>query len=261
MPHHERSLLDEYSRIGLSPPSWAYPLEPSIPFIGRNYDKCGRVLVYASAENLSHYRRKPDSMPAFLRDDRRLNRHRAAYEVDPGGFFPSVHMAPFEDGSLLVAAWFYLRRCRGEAPDDPRELLESIAAANFCKFSIENPTNVDYAEDRKKQTASLPYVKADLKELQPECVILPRSIWKVPSVAKDLRSLLKREPLALPQFNPRVVHMHLQKHEARAKELESSLGGTPLPFWIARMKGYKTGSPYRFLAEIEEVIDPVSSKN
>ena len=88
-------LLAAYARIGLDPPSWAYPLPPSIPFIGRNYGRWGGLLVYASAENLSHYRRKPESIPGFIKDDRKLNRHRASYEEDPGAFSPRVHMAPF----------------------------------------------------------------------------------------------------------------------------------------------------------------------
>src|ERR1044071_3802784 len=184
------SLLAEYARVGLGSPRWAYPLPPSIPFIGERYGKWGGLLVYASAENLSHYRRKPGSKPDFVQDSRVLNRHRAAYEADHGAFFPRVHMAPFEDGSLLVAAWYYIRRRESEAPGDPRELLESMAAANFCKFSIDDQTNQDYVDNREKLAVSVPYVRADLEVLRPQAVILPRSIWQQNHVQHALGPLI-----------------------------------------------------------------------
>lgn len=56
-------LLAEYRSIGIEPPSWAYPLPPSIPFIGKKYGRWGGILVYASAENLSHYERGKERSP------------------------------------------------------------------------------------------------------------------------------------------------------------------------------------------------------
>ena len=46
---------------------------------------------------------------------------------------------------------------QGAAPTDPRDLLESIAVANFGKFSIAGSTNRDYAGDHARLHCSLPY--------------------------------------------------------------------------------------------------------
>ena len=248
-------LLDRYRAAGLTHPDWAYPLPPTIPFIGKHYPSWGGILVYGSAENLAHYERDPDTRPIFLKDDRVRDRHRAAFSQDPGGFFPRVHMAPFEDGSLLVALWYLVWLRHGAAPNDPRELLESTAAANFCKFSIAGLKNRDYAGDRAKLTTSVPYVRADLTVLQPATIILPRSIWKHREMQVAIRAVAATaEIVALPQFNPRVVNIHLARHAERARELETELNGTPVASWIARMQGYAQGTPYRFLAEMTALL-------
>src|SRR5206468_6920965 len=129
------------------------------------------------------------------------------------------------------------------------------AAANFCKFSVEGAKNHDHAGDREKVPVSLPYVRADLDALRPQHVILPRTIWREGYVQDGLRPAFRgRGPLALPQFNRTVVNIHLMKHAARVREIEQELSGTVLPSWITQMKGYATGGPYRFLAEMDEVL-------
>jgi hypothetical protein len=108
-------LIAAYQARGLKFPDWAYRRRregttppPSVPFIGRRYGRWDGVLVYASAENLADYERNPDrDHPPYFVDGRVWNRHRAAFATDPGsGFFPNVHMSPFNDGSLLVAVHY-----------------------------------------------------------------------------------------------------------------------------------------------------------
>ncbi len=164
-------------------------------------------------------------------------------------------MAPFNDGSLLVATWYFIWRVHGDAPDDPRDLLESIAAANFCKFSLGGTNNRDYAGDPRKLAISVPYVEADLRILQPATVILPRSIWKHREIQEAVRAAAPRvRVVPLPQFNPRVVNLHLAKHDERARKLEAALRGTVLAAWVERLKGYRNGRPYRFLVEMEDAL-------
>ncbi len=133
----EPLLLEKYRKIGHTPPEWAYPLAPSIPFVGNQYRRWGGILVYASAENLTHYEQDPDRLPEFVKDKRRFNRHRASCDATAGtSYFPNVHMAPFSNGSLLVAVAYYVLRRFGDTFNRPSDLLESIAAANLGEFSI-----------------------------------------------------------------------------------------------------------------------------
>lgn len=244
-----------YSDIGLAAPAWAYPLRPSIPFVGKNYGRWGGLLVYGSAENLAQYQGGRKPRPPYLEDGRAGDRHRAALECEKRGFFPFVHMAPFDNGSLLVAIWYYLSQVGAGPPDDPYELIESIAAANFCKFSIGSETNKDHAGDGERVGISVPYVREDLRALEPAAVFLPRTIWNQSAVQITLlETAPKTRFIALPQFNAQVVNLHLARHEGRAQALATRMKGTVLASWVDRLRGYGAGRPYRFLVEIDDVL-------
>lgn len=258
MPGFSSQLLADYRSIGIEPPVWAYPLPPSIPFVGHEYGRWGGIMVYASAENLSHYERGAKAEPDFLKDERRFNRHRAALACDPGNSsFRRVHMAPFDNGSLLVATLYLIWLRFGDEVADPIELLESIAAANFCKFSISvgnDGSNRDYAGG-PQVLASLPYVLADLRVLRPSVVIMPGKMLRRLGVREQLSDAAPNaEFIPIPQFNQRVVNVHLKKHTLRAAELQKELQETVLADWIGRLKGYTPGYPYRFLAEMDDVL-------
>jgi hypothetical protein len=156
----------------------------------------------------------------------------------------------------LVAAQYYLWRTHGDLVEDPRALLEFIAVANFCKFCINGTKNRDYVGNIEKVRVSIPYVCADLRILRPAVVVLPKRAWKHAEVQKAIVEEARTARfLPLPQFNPRVVHSHLRKHESRATDLEEDLRDTILPAWIAQMRRYATGAPYRFLVEMDEVLE------
>lgn len=177
------ALIRRYQELGDTPPDWAYPLVPTIPLIGKNYQARTGILVYASAENLAHYEQQPDTVPYYLKDERVWNRHRAALESEPrDGFFPHVHMGPFDNGSLIVATAYYLWKKRQLTFQQPLDLLECIAAANFCKFAIAGVVNKDHAGDPDKVSVSLPYVLADLEALAPSVCFLPKRILNQQSV-------------------------------------------------------------------------------
>ncbi|QDU80498.1 hypothetical protein Pla110_22280 [Polystyrenella longa] len=253
---HVHNLLEAYAEVGTDPPDWAYPSHASIPFIGKNYGRWNGVIVYASAENLAQYEREPETLPDYFNDDRILNRHRTAFECDSNrNFFRHVHMAPFDNGSLIVAASYFIWRQHGEMIDEPVDLLESIAVANFCKYSISGKVNKDYAGDTIKLTHSIPYVMADVGQLQPSVVLMPNSILKKKAVRDSVREAFPHTSfVGIPQFNSTVVNTHLKKHADRAAQLEVELEGTSLARWIDNLTGYASGYPYRYLVEIDEVL-------
>lgn len=96
----------------------------------------------------------------------------ADYDLDKSqSFFPFVHMAPLNNGSLLVALLYLIEKRFGEQVNDPRELLESVAAANLYMFAISAGSkgkNHNYAGRREKVAASIPFFQAD-----PRCVRRP----------------------------------------------------------------------------------------
>lgn len=172
----------------LEKPSWAVHkvnspnkyIHCTIPFVGKNY-QCQKikVLVYASAENLSNYN-------GYLDDDMTaINRHRLFFDtsINKDNFFPSVHMKPMSDGSLLIASLHIilnLYMSKGitfKLPKTPFDFLEQIAFANFCKYTIQSEKNKDYAKDRAKLMHSENYVEQDIALLKPDYIIMPITIY------------------------------------------------------------------------------------
>lgn len=251
----EQTLLDRYQKIGLQPPTWSCDYRPSIPFIGTHY-KPGGILVYASAENLSGYERNPEYIPAFMKDGRVLNRHRAAHGTG-GDFFSNIHIQPFNDGKLIIAIQHYLMKHHHPKVmyRNPKVLLEHIAAANFSKFSIRSIGNRDFAGDMTKLAASMAYVSADLKTLSPAIIIMPRSIWKHQATSALIRQAAPdASVIALPQFTPQVANIHLKHHAVAATRLQASLRGSVIEKWIKKVPGYRAGYFYRFLVELDEAM-------
>ena len=195
-------LKTEYSNIYSKEenrPSWAVKkienkniVYPSIPFIGNNYDET-RILLYASAENLKDY-------DGWLDDDNlAANRHRIWFDKHSGNsFFPNVHIAPINNGGLVnIIGYVTMKTQPNFQFNNPRELLEGVALANFGKFSIDveiGDKNIDYARDYNKLSKSLSYIKADLNILKPKVLIIPETIYN----HHKIRKLLKTE---FPEIN------------------------------------------------------------
>lgn len=185
-------LLKSYDSIFLfkgDTPEWAVHkrddraklIHCSIPFVGNEYcrqDK--KVLLYASAENLTGYHQCSD----WNLDDNETasNRHRIWFDTslqEKGLFFPNVHIAPINDGSLILAAYYMFSKIASEEVAlKPGEFIEKISIGNYCKYSIESSANKDYANDRSKLKVSREYVAEDLRILQPEYLIMPKSIYE-----------------------------------------------------------------------------------
>lgn len=205
-----QKLLYEYRRLqGLlgNNPDWAVhkrtkPTELvhcTIPFVGKNYfAQTKRILVYASAENLSTYDRKHLDYweGSWLDDDSKAeNRHRKCFdESNTADFFPNVHIAPMNNGCLATAVYYLTLKCGFVGDSTPREFYEKISIANYGKYSIETEqqnaerlniigqklsrSNIDYASNLSLLEASHPFIKADLELLRPDIIILPGSVYK-----------------------------------------------------------------------------------
>ena len=274
----EERLISEYKRLFTGPPEWAFPSKgwdykaiplvrpfpPTIPFIGKNYfTQRPRIALYASAENLAHYERKPHTVPDFLCDESAWNRHRAANNEGWEKFFPRCHIGPVENGSLLTAALFIFGRLGIGSIEDPSQFIEKLMVANLGKFSVagclaKKPnTNDDYANNKKRVEASLPFFQMDLAILKPDWVLLPKSMLKNKAVQLCFADFLPNSTLmGLPQFNSMVIRFHLaEKNKSKGEFLRKQLNGSQVETWIKKLRGYSPDEPYFYLAEIEKELE------
>ncbi|QPJ64318.1 MAG: hypothetical protein G3M78_02460 [Candidatus Nitrohelix vancouverensis] len=265
----ETELLDRYQNEFTSSPEWAFPSKqwdnsknplrkpfpPSIPFVGKNYNQAPKkIVLYASAENLAHYERKPETIPDFLCDDRAWNRHRAANVEGWDKFFPRLHIGPVENGSLLCAVLFICNSLGLDSPKDPKLFLENLAVANLGKFSIAGNKSVDYAGNIRMLKPSLPFFQVDLEVLQPDILILPKTMH-AHQIVRDLISEIVPNTHVIPvlQFNSTVVNIHLKRNDLQAIELAAQYKGTVLEEWTNHLTGYRKGYPFRYYSELESI--------
>lgn len=238
-----QNLLNEYRRIqntAGNKPDWAVhkrtnPTELvhcTIPFVGHNYFlQTKKIFVYASAENLSTYDQKHlDHWEGSWLDDNAQaeNRHRKCFnEFNLKEFFPHVHIAPMNNGCLATAVYYLAYKMGNVGEICPREFYETIAFANYGKFSIETEQqhaerhnaagadlakrNIDYASNLSLLEASHPFIKADLENLQPDIIILPASVYKADRKFIDT---YKGNAQIIPiyQMNVSVINRIIAKH-------------------------------------------------
>ena len=217
-------LLCSYKKIfakqsSAGEPSWAQHkkctpnelVRPTIPFVGKDYtSQKTKIMLYASAENLSDYTGRDGG---WLDDDAKaINRHREWFNNKSVEFFPSVQIAPVSDGSLIIALRYICEKLNIEMPTTPKDFVESIAIANFGKFSIENGTkNKDYAKDKEKLDCSLEYIKTELSILRPDIIVMFKSIY---STEKDEINAVKGDArvICTYQINAQTVNRLIHKN-------------------------------------------------
>lgn len=220
-------LLKEYSEIfdRLGAPEWAVHKKgmsgefviPTIPFVGKNYfEQKHKILVYASAENLTGYK----SSNGYLdEDDIAKNRHRWDLNNNPANLsddvFPNVHMQPMNDGGLAVVALYLLSKLEPTQEYDckPKDFIELLTFGNFGKFSIEvaNDINIDYAHDKDKLSVSWEYIKADIAILDPDFIIIPQRIY---NAMKSEIENIKGNSIIVPiyQINSGVINRTIKRY-------------------------------------------------
>jgi hypothetical protein len=237
-------------------PKWAWPFKPPVPLVGKNYKPGKGLLIYASAENLSWlHSKKP---PARFSGEKAYNRYRTCYEEQgrtSKNFFPNVGIQPVSDGGLFAAGLFISQKTGLPVRAKPRTFLETIAVSNWCKFSIKSDNNTDYIANVKKLTASLPFVIGELAVLQPKVVLIPKQLWRHPILrAAMFGASPKTLFLPVPQFNSRVVNIHLKKYDRPATKLKQQSKDTPLADWMENLRGLNKSHAWRYLAMLDEQI-------
>lgn len=242
----ERVLIKAYEKIYKeNAPTWAVhkrnvPTElvrPTIPFVGKQYaEQDIKILVYASAENLSDYWNGNDKhwFGDWLDDDvRATNRHRNCFDnpyLQQDRFFPHVHIEPMNNGCLATAIYYIVEKICRTTYSKPRDFYETIAFGNYSKFSIETELqrnirsgngsvgrkkNMDFTqissvkEAREKLNASIAYLKADIDILEPDIIILPKTLHNINK--KDF-DIMKGKAVIMPiyQINAGVINRKIK---------------------------------------------------
>lgn len=239
---------------------------PAIPFVGKDYfnqPKGQRVLVYASAENLTWC--TDDKYAYYCELDGMLrcrdNFEKQGENPDEYENFPNVHIQPIHDGGLLIAVNRIMKKLFGhDYAELPREFIERICCANYGKFTVYNEDNEkinkDYAGNKKLVDYSLPYVKADIDILNPDIIIMPKSMYW--NGQKDELAILAKGKtiICIPQINTTNVNCHLFNQEKSDAGIYDQISLTETEkSWKSKLHGFnqdKFLSVYDYMDHIEE---------
>ena len=226
----EERLLEVYKQIfssRMNEPVWAVHkttpnhthelIHCSIPFVGKCYhQEKTKILLYASAENLSDYCRKGQDYLDC--DDYAINRHKNSFDSSvskPDVFFPDVHIQPINDGCLAIVALYLYLKFQSIDKILPAEFLERISLANYCKYSIQpdpsKPKNLDYAGNPNYLSESHAYVENDIKILKPDYIIMPKTIyWADRDFIDKIKGTAKIIPIY--QINARNINLRINEY-------------------------------------------------
>ena len=133
--------------------------------------------------------------------------------------------------------------------------MTQITISNWCKFSICREKNIDYAGDREKREASLPYVKAELAILRPSVVVLPHRILSHGPTREAMCSVVPDAKfIGLPQYSPMVINCHLRNMHTKGQALMAREQGSPMAVWAGEIKKLHDGFFWRYLAKAADQI-------
>ena len=136
-------------------------------------------------------------------------------------------------------------------------------AANVCKFTDES--SYDYCpKSATKRKASIPYFKSDLEILQPEIIIIPKTIIQHNHISGVVNDSCKSLKFIIPifQFAKRAmgsVSNYAERGLTLKKELIEQY--PQLVKWVTRATKSQSGNSYsetemyRYLAHIEDVLN------
>lgn len=261
----EKRLIEKYSTIFHKEknPDWVVIkksnsteiVHPPIPFVGKSYNDL-KILLYASAENLTYYTEQEKPVNYLDEDLIAINRHKYCFEnCSNNKFFPHVHIEPVNNGALMLIVAYIVKKIKEKEFENPFELAENIAIANFGKYSINTKKkNIDYAKDYNKIEKSIEYIKVDLQTLMPNIVIIPESIIKHHAIRKIIKSIIPNS-LIIPimQITPTTINTQLAKKYK--KKTPNEIGA--LNEWHKNINGKIKGkikenyySVYTYLDEI-----------
>ena len=226
----EKSLLQIYHQIfanKMNQPVWAVHkntpthehelIHCAIPFVGKYYNQQNiRILLYASAENLSDYNSRGKTYLDC--DDYAVNRYRNSFDTsasNPDVFFPNVHIQPTNDGCLAIAALYVYQKFQAIDRISPTEFLERISFANYCKYTIQpepgRSQNRDYAKNSSYLSESHEYIESDIKILKPDYIIMPKTIyWADRNYIDAVKGDAKIIPIY--QINARNINLRISRY-------------------------------------------------
>ena len=254
----EKTLLDAYAEIMESrnnSPDWAVHqrnnqsklVSCTIPFVGKHYnDQPVKILVYASAENLSDYHtgKGGKGRPWLDNEELAVNRHRFSFEKNKttDWSFPNVHIGPMNTGCLLTAVMYIAYKLRGLNNLTPSEFYETIAFGNYGKYTKESEMqknlrligvetgdakNVDYpTKEPGLLEYSHEYIQKDFEFLKPDYVIMPESIY---NNDKAFINKIKGNAkiIGIYQMIPINIHKHIPNRVAKKGLSEYKLEELP----------------------------------
>jgi len=219
---------------------------PAIPFVGDGYGQDGRckLLVYGSAENLNFDR---TGQLTYFRNREQFDGWKN------NSFFPPIHMTPISDGTLLTLARYLLHVFKQEPFSvEPEAFLQQIAVGNYGKFSLRGDSNEDYANKPMLLKDSDQYVLADLELLEPDMVILPKTIhWsRFKTLLKERVGHEPKEVWRIYQTNTRAT-THAKRELDKAREVSRP----ERPEWVERWLKQIVVSKQGFMAHQLDWVD------
>ena len=249
-------LTEQYCRIFQEEkhPSNAWKIldkevRPAIPFVGKEYfeqPEGQRVLVYASAENLTWCGdHNPDylyycELDGMLRCRKNFEEQGKDKENDEE--FPNVHIQPFRDGGLLIATNRIMKNLFHKEYDElPRKFIERICCSNYGKFTIlTDKVNKDYASNKAMLQYSQPYVKADIDILNPDIIILPKSMYRKGGQEEFLCEVAKeKKKIEIMQINPTNVNCHIFNNDKSKAGIYDQIQLTEMEEkWKYKLRGF-----------------------
>ncbi|MCZ6915233.1 MAG: hypothetical protein O7I93_00515 [Gemmatimonadetes bacterium] len=256
-----RELIPAFQRIYRGYPDGdpfkAQPHPPSIPFVGTRYAPGRSMLIYGIAPGLGD-NGEGGQLP--FDPEHAWNRYRWIFDHPPqnGRFFPAVDIGSVTDGGLLAAGFFVAEQLGLPTDEIPRDFLETIAVASWCKFAEESIPRDDCIAEARKCEPSFPFVKTELEILQPAIVLYPRLLPR--GFCRAMRRLLPTT-LFVPvsPFQPRVINPELAVTalQSRGQVLRAAYRGEPLGKWVNQLTpGQKTREQsWRFIAHVESELE------
>ena len=139
-----------------------YQTKPTIPWVGDHYGE-HRILIYASAENLSDCWIE-DNKPPF-KTEKAFNRHTNFWNEKA-----EIGIEPFDTGGLRLVGIMCLQKLGFEVPKTG-DITSYVAVANLSKFSLKHPGKRNKDVGKKDLTPSWVYIQHDIDVLKPRIII------------------------------------------------------------------------------------------
>ena len=122
-----------------------------------------------------------------------------------------MHIQPFNNGALVLVACHIMSRLTDVKETTPSNFLESIAFANYGKYTIDAKAakrNTDYAGDPDKLSESQAYIQADIEILKPDYIVMIGQMYNGKGKQKAFIDSIKGDAKVVPiyQITPTTIN-------------------------------------------------------